>query len=256
MLDRITPLILTRDEEPNIGRTLAQLAWAGEVIVLDSGSTDATVAVARRFPNVRLLTRTFDSHAAQWSYGAEQVRTEWVLTLDADYFVSDAFVRELASLSPPPDVAAYEASFAYAIGGRPLRATLYTPRPVLLRRGAFTFWQDGHTQRVRVDGAIVRLDEPLVHDDRKDFRRFVERQRRYMRAEAAKLRATSWREASWPARVRKLRVVAPFAALAQTLLVQRLILDGRAGLRYAFERFVAELILSRELLRPPTSRAG
>lgn len=249
MLDRITPLILTRDEEPNIGRTLAQLAWAAEVVVLDSGSTDATVAIARRFPNVRVITRAFDTHAQQWSYGAQQVRSGWVLTLDADYFVSAAFVRELGALAPPPDVAAYQASFVYAIGGRPLRATLYTPRPVLLRRGAFTFWQDGHTQRVRVEGRVERLHEPLIHDDRKDFRRFIDRQRRYMRAEAAKLRGTSWRDATWPARIRKLRLVAPFAALAHTLLVRRLLLDGRPGLRYALERFVAELILSRELLR-------
>jgi glycosyltransferase involved in cell wall biosynthesis len=249
LLDDITPLILTRDEEANIGRTLAQLRWARDVVVLDSFSTDATATIARSFPNVRLVQRAFDSHAAQWSYGVDRVTTPWVLTLDADYFVPDAFTRELASLAPPLDVSGYEAAFVYAVNGRPLRAALYPRKPVLLRRRSFEMRQDGHTQRVHVDGRIERLRERLVHDDRKSMRRFIERQRAYMQLEAAKLRRASWRTLPPAGRIRKLRVVAPFAVLAQTLIGKRLLFDGRAGWRYAFERFVAEAMLSRELFR-------
>jgi len=249
MLDRITPLILTRDEEANIGRTLAQLAWAREVVIVDSMSSDATVEIARRFSNVRVVRREFDSHGRQWTFGVEQVTTPWVLTLDADYFVPEAFVREMASLDPPPDLAGYEAAFLYAIDGRPLRSALYPPRAVLLRRGAFEIWQDGHTQRVRVHGRVERLRAPLIHDDRKDLRRFIERQRKYMRQEAAKLRAASWRALPMQGRIRKLRVIAPFATLFYTLIAKRALLDGRAGWRYAFERFMAEGMLSMELLR-------
>jgi len=249
MLDRITPLILTRDEEANIGRTLTQLAWAREVIIVDSLSSDGTVSIARQFANVRVVPRTFESHAAQWAFGVEQVTTPWVLTLDADYFVTDAFVRELASLDPPPDVATYEAGFIYAVNGRPLRAALYPPRAVLLRRGAFEIWQDGHTQRVRVHGRVERLRVPLIHDDRKDLRRFIDRQKKYMRQEAAKLRATPWNALPVSGRVRKLRVIAPFATLLFTLFVKRAVFEGRAGLRYAAERFLAEAVLSIELFR-------
>jgi glycosyltransferase involved in cell wall biosynthesis len=249
MLDRVTPLILTRDEEANIGRTLTQLAWAREVVVVDSLSSDATVEIARRFANVRVVQRAFDSHERQWSFGVEQVTTPWVLTLDADYFLPEGFVREMASLDPPPDLAAYSAAFVYAIDGRPLRATLYTPREVLLRRGVFEIWQDGHTQRVRVNGRVERLRERIIHDDRKDLRRFIDRQKSYMRKEAAKLRATRWSALPISGRIRKLRVVAPFATLFYTLIAKRTILDGRAGWRYALERFLAESMLSIELFR-------
>jgi glycosyltransferase involved in cell wall biosynthesis len=249
LLDRITPLILTRDEEANIARTLAQLAWAAEVVVIDSVSTDDTVDIARQFPNVRVVERPFDSHAAQWAFGVTQVTTEWVLTLDADYFVPDEFMRELAALDPPPDLAGYSAAFVYAIDGRPTRAALYTPREVLLRRGAFEIWQDGHTQRVRVHGRVERLRERLIHDDRKDLRRFIDRQKTYMRQEAKKLRGTRWRDLPLSGRVRKLRVVAPFATPFYALFVKLTILDGTAGLRYALERFIAEAILSTELFK-------
>jgi glycosyltransferase involved in cell wall biosynthesis len=249
MLDRITPLILTRDEETNIGRTLTQLAWAREVVIVDSLSTDGTVEIARQFANARIVPRAFDSHAGQWSFGVAQVATPWVLTLDADYFVPDAFVSEVASLDPPPDVDAYEATFLYAVGGKPLRSALYPPRAVLLRRGAFEIWQDGHTQRVRVHGRVERLRVPLIHDDRKDLRRFIDRQRNYMRKEAAKLRATPWNALPTFGRIRRLRIVAPAVTLLYVLFAKRAILDGRAGLRYAFERFLAEAVLSIELFR-------
>ena len=249
MLARITPLILTRDEEANIGRTLGQLAWAREVVVVDSFSIDRTAEIARSFPNVRVVQRIFDTHARQWAYGASLVTTEWMLTMDADYFVPAAFASELETLVPAENVAAYQATFVYAIGGRPLRASLYPPRPVLLRRDRFEFWQDGHTQRVRVNGPLAVLRTPIVHDDRKSLRRFVQRQRVYMRQEAAKLRAASFASLNTLGRVRKLRVIAPFAALVYTLLIKRTILDGRAGLHYAFERFLAEGILSWELFR-------
>ncbi len=241
LLSEVTPVILTRDEEANIGRTLAQLTWAREVIVLDSESTDRTRAIAESFANVRFAVRPFDDLASQWNAAVALATTNWILTLDADYFVPNALVHEIDALQPDAD--AYEAEFVYAIDGRPLRASLYTPRAVLLRRGAFEIFMDGHTQRVRVQGKVGRLRERIVHDDRKDLRRFIDRQRRYMRDEAAKLRAARWRDLPASGKVRKLRVVAPFAVALHALLVKR------TGWRYALERVIAELILSRELFR-------
>jgi glycosyltransferase involved in cell wall biosynthesis len=252
MLDRITPVVLTRDEEANLGRTLAALAWARDVVVVDSFSTDATVEIARRFPNVRVFQREIDSLAGQSNYGIAQARTPWVLLMDADYVLPAAFAEELHTLDPPQNVAAYRAAFTYAVNGRPLRASLYPPRIVLLHREHAQVWQDGHAHRVLVEGETGDLRARIIHDDRKSFARFVARQKHYMRQEAEKLRAADPRTLNLASRVRKLVVVAPFAVLVHTLFVKGLILDGVAGLRYTWERFVAELILSREMLR----RAG
>lgn len=245
----ITPVILTRDEEPNLERTLAQLAWASDVVLVDSFSTDATVEIAKRFANVRVFERTIDTLAGQSNYGLQQARTPWALLLDADYFVPSAFVDELRSLEPAPGVRAYRAAFRYAVDGRPLRASLYPARVVLLHREHATVWQDGHAHRVTADGEIGTLQSKIVHDDRKNFARFIERQKRYMREEADKLRHADPRALSLAGRIRKLIVVAPLAVVFHTLFVKGLIFDGLPGLRYTWERFVAELILSREMLR-------
>lgn len=248
-LSDVTPILLTRDEEPNLGRTLAQLTWAGDVVLVDSFSTDATLDIAARFPNVRVFQRELDSLAGQSNFGLQQARTPWVLLLDADYFVPSAFVDELRALEPPAGVRAYRAAFRYAVGGKPLRASLYPARIVLLQREHTSVWQDGHAHRVAADGEVATLQSTIIHDDRKDFARFLERQKRYMREEAEKLRHADPRALTMSGRVRKLIVVAPFAVLFHTLFVKGLILDGVAGLRYTWERVVAESILSRELLR-------
>lgn len=251
MRDRITPVILTRDEAPNIARTLTQLAWAQEVILVDSFSTDSTLEIARTFPNVRVVQRAFDDLASQSKFGAAQSKTPWILLMDADYLLTDELIREMGALDPPPGVHAYIASFDYAIGGRRLRASLYPARVLLLHRDHCDVWQDGHAHRVRVQGETGTLRGKVIHDDRKSFRRFVERQRRYMQQEAVKLRSTPSSRLNLAGRIRKLVVVAPFAVLVHTLFVKRLLLDGLPGLHYTFERLVAELILSRELLRRP-----
>jgi glycosyltransferase involved in cell wall biosynthesis len=249
LLDQITPVILTKDEEANLERTLSQLSWAHDVVIVDSFSTDATLEIARRFSNVRLVQRRLDTLAEQSNHGIHLAQTPWILLLDADFFVPAEFVEALRNLQPPAGTRAYRAAFRYAVNGRPLRASLYPARVVLLHREHAQVWQDGHAHRVLADGDTGMLRERLVHDDRKSFARFVERQKIYMRQEAEKLRNADPRSLSLAGRVRKLIFVAPLAVVVHSLFVKGLILDGRGGLRYTAERFVAESILSWELLR-------
>src|SRR5688500_6412216 len=87
MLDKITPLILTYNEAPNIARTLESLRWASEVVVVDSFSNDETATIAASFPNVRVIQRAFDCHRNQWEFGLKEngINTECVLALDENY---------------------------------------------------------------------------------------------------------------------------------------------------------------------------
>jgi glycosyltransferase involved in cell wall biosynthesis len=136
VLQHITPLILTYNEAPNIGRTLAQLRWARNVVVVDSFSNDETLAIISRFPNARVYRREFDTHESQWNFGLKQtgIDSEWVLGLDADYILTPEFVEELRALEPEPETQGYRASFTYCINERQLRSGIYPPVTVLYRR--------------------------------------------------------------------------------------------------------------------------
>lgn len=256
MLDSITPVILTFNEAPNIGRTLERLNWAKDVVVVDSFSSDETIAIVSQFTNVRVFKRKFESHADQWNFGAHQtsIKTEWVLALDADYLVSDSLVKEIGALAPSTDVVGYRASFRYCIEGRELRGAAYPPVTVLWRRARGTYTQDGHTQRVQLIGQTRNLQGVIQHDDRKSIQHWLNAQSRYMRLEADKLTSLRFAQASVKNRVRKLIVIAPVAMFLYCMFVKGNILDGRAGLYYALQRSIAEAILSLYLLQATIGR--
>jgi glycosyltransferase involved in cell wall biosynthesis len=246
--DKITALIVTFNEAPNLRRTLEQLTWVGEILVLDSGSTDETLHIAKQAPNVRILHREFDTFAQQCNFGLAQITTEWVLSLDADYVLTDEINDEIGTLEPTDQVSGFTAHFSYCIHGRPLRASLYPPRTVLYRRAKARYRDEGHGHRVDIDGNISKLKEAILHDDRKPLSRWLGEQVKYARKEAEYLTTTPDRELKAADRVRQQAVLAPFLVFLHTLLVRGLILDGRAGWFYVFQRVLAEVMLSLHLL--------
>ena len=243
----ITPLILTYNEAPNIGRVLDRLTWADRVVVVDSGSTDGTLGVAARYPQAEVFHRPFDDHTAQWNFGLDHIRTEWALTLDADYVLSEALVEELTSLDPAAPYDGYEARFTYCIGGKPLRGTLYPPRIVLFRARRGRYEQDGHTQRLLLGGPVGALRSPIYHDDRKPLRRWLDNQRAYAALEADKLLSTLPDRLGRVDRLRRRGWVVPLLTPLYCLLGKRLLLDGRPGLTYTLQRTYAEVLLALEL---------
>ena len=249
MLDQITPLILTYNEAPNIARVLGGLGWAKEIVVVDSFSEDDTVQIATSFPNVRVVQRAFDCHRNQWEFGLKEIgiSTPWVLALDADYVVTEELITELKTLQPPRSIAGYRAKFIYCINGKRLRSGIYPPVTVLYRREAATYVQDGHTQRVALDGSIEDLHSPMLHDDRKSFKRWFNSQARYTELEAQKLLAADPASLALPDRLRRWLILVPPAVLFYCLIVRGGILDGWAGFYYAFQRAMAELMLSHRL---------
>ncbi len=218
MIEQITPLILTYNEAPNIARTLEQLRWARDIVVIDSFSDDETLEIVSRYPQARVFQRKFDSFASQCNFGLLEtgIESEWVLSLDADYVLTPEFIEELASMNPNGSVE--------------------------------MFRDDGHAHRVVVNGSIGELRSQVLHDDRKSLERWFQSQRKYVSLEAKKLIDADSAESTPADRVRKKRVVAPLAMLIYCLVVRGGILDGWPGLYYAFQRTFAELMLSLYLI--------
>jgi glycosyltransferase involved in cell wall biosynthesis len=246
-IDAITPLILTFNEELNIDRVLQKLTWAKEIIAIDSYSTDRTLDILKSYPQVQIFQRKFDTHTQQWNYGLEQVESEWVLSLDADYVVTDGLIKRLSSLVNP-DIKGYFIPFKYCVCGKPLKGTILPPRLSLFRKDSATYIDDGHTQLLELKGQSSQLDAYIYHDDRKPLSRWLWAQDRYMVIEAKKILKTPDRELSWGDRIRKRKIFAPLIILIYCLIIKGGILDGWQGWYYAFQRTLAELLLAIHLI--------
>lgn len=246
MLELITPLILTYNEEANLERMLAALSWAGRIVVVDSGSTDGTAAILARHPAVVVRQRVFDNFAAQTHFGLEQIATPFTLSLDADYVLTPALVEEIRQLDPAAADAWY-AEFSYCVHGRPLRASLLPPRLLLHRSQGLRYVNDGHAHRAVAPARVARLRGRVLHDDRKPLSRWVAAQVQYSQQEADKLTSSPWRELGWPDRCRRL-LLGPLLVALYCLLVKGLWLDGRRGWYYSLQRTVAEALLALRLL--------
>jgi len=249
-LDQIGVLILTYNEAPNIGRTLGALRAFPEIVVLDSGSDDATASIVDSFANARLLARRFDEHANQWNYGLTQcgLTRPWVLALDADYFLPAEHVDEISRLAPCDRISAYRANFRYCMNGRPLSGALYTPVAVLYRRDRARYVQEGHTQRLVVNGAISELKTRIDHDDRKPLDRWLQSQQRYARLEAAHLLGMQRANMRLADRIRLTGWAAPLLVFLYTLIWKRCLFDGRPGWLYVLQRTLAETMIALEIV--------
>ena len=248
MFERITPLILTYNEAPNIGRILRRLAWAKRIVVIDSHSTDETLAILKSFPQVEVYQREFDTLANQVNYGLDRITTEWALSLDADYLLTEELIEEIKSLEPQDSINAYWVKFKYCVFGKALRGTLYPPRKILYRREKARYEDDGHAHRVRVEGRTDWLSSYVLHDDRKPLSRWLKSQDNYMLLEVEKLRRTPRERLGSADALRRGKVLAPLAVMFYCLFIQRGILDGWAGWYYALQRTLAEILLAIRLI--------
>ena len=121
----LTAVILTRNETKNLPNCLAALqGWVSAVVVVDSGSTDDTVAIARQ-AGATVLPHPYDNAPAQWNWAlqAAPVSTNWVLALDADQRVTPALRDQILTALPatPPEVAGYYVERHLIFRGRRLR---------------------------------------------------------------------------------------------------------------------------------------
>ena len=243
MLDAITPVLLTNNEAHNIGRTLKNLAWAREIVIVDSGSTDETLQIVGQNPRVRLFKRPLDTHCKQWQFATQQteISTSWILRLDADYQVPESLVDEISRLDPDGREGAYRIAFDYAVFSRKLVSTLYPANTILLRVGRFTVRDEGHTEAWTIEGPVGNLKSHAVHDDWKSMGDWLPRQAGYMKSELGKLQLRRAGLRDW---LRMRPPLMPIVVFFYCLFGKGLLFSGKAGMLYTLQRTIAEAMLA------------
>jgi hypothetical protein len=232
----ITACLIVKDEERDLPDALASVAFCDQVVVVDSGSTDRTVAIAEQ-SGAHVVHNPWPGFAIQRNVALDHATSEWVLELDADERVSDELRKEILAFlaaPPPDDVRMCVLPLTDHFLGRWLRPSTKYPkyRSRLFRRTAFR-----HDERREVhegidaDERIWPMRGPLLHELARDLRGALADQRRYAELESRHIPAPGS-----AAELLKGAVVRPLAKLAVRTVVFAGWRDGWQGLvRIALE---------------------
>ncbi|MGB3899298.1 MAG: glycosyltransferase family 2 protein [Mesorhizobium sp.] len=169
----LSVILITRNEEANIGACLESVAFADEIIVVDSGSTDATVEIAKKHGARTVTTADWPGFGAQKQRALDLATSDWVLSIDADERATPELAEAICKVitGPKPAFDAYEFSRRNWYCGRFLDHSGASPDYIvrLFRRGTARFSDHLVHERIMPTGKVGRLDGKLLHYSFLDF---------------------------------------------------------------------------------------
>jgi len=236
----IAAAVIALDEERNLAELLPVLDWTDEIVLLDGGSSDATVRIARR-SGCRVASRRFDTFARQRNHALRMAGCDWVLSIDADERPTSRLVAEIRRRIATDRADAYRVPIRSSIFGRSVRRCgTQDDCPIrLFRRGRARWTGDVH-EVPKVSGRVHRLKYWLTHETQHDLATFLRKMHRYTRLEAlaraAAGRRPRWRDA-W---------IGPPREVFRRLIWKQGLLDGPAGWEFCLLSGLYEWVLARE----------
>jgi len=186
---KLSVTVITKNEARDLADALKSVAWADELVVVDSGSTDETVAIARRFTD-RVIVRPWEGYVRQKNGAAALASHDWILSLDADERVTPQLADDIRKALADPRCAAYRMPRVTWHLGRWIRSTDWYPDDQLRlydrRRARWT--GDRVHEAVSVDGAIGRLEHEIQHLAYRNISEHLETIDRYTTLAAEQMR--------------------------------------------------------------------
>jgi glycosyltransferase involved in cell wall biosynthesis len=236
--------VLARNEEANIGKCLAALQQVGAMVtVLDSGSTDRTLDIAKQFKGVTVRPHPYVSHEKSYNDLTVTAGDEWIMVLDADMEVRPSLWDEIVDMTERQVPTAIGSPLQHCVAGKPLSwASLYPPKVYVFRGGQAYFVARGHGEQLRPGVVPAFTRAALVHNDLKGYGAFLQAQVFY-----GKKIIERWKtgKGQWYDGVRLYSPLMAIVMLLRALIMRLGFLDGRRGLAYAVDRMIAELIFFR-----------
>jgi glycosyltransferase involved in cell wall biosynthesis len=180
-LAHLSVILITKDESANIGACLESVCWADEIVVVDAGSEDDTVAICRNYTDKVYIHEDWPGFGAQKNRALRYATGEWVLSLDADERVSPALREEIEQALASNRLDAYAIPRLSTYCGRPIHHSGWWPDHVLrlFKRGCGHFSNSRIHERLIVAGACGQLCEPLFHESFRSLEEVLDKVNRY-----------------------------------------------------------------------------
>ena len=226
---KLSVIIIAKNEEESIRVCLDSVAWADEIIVLDSGSTDATVDICRKYTD-KVYVTDWIGHGPQKNRALKLATGDWVLALDADEWVTPELKEEIIRIvHNPREHAAFEMARLSSYCGQYIHHCGWWPDRItrLFKNGKARFNDHLIHDKLIVDGSIGRLSNHLMHRSFRDLDHMLDKLNRYSTGGARVLLSEGEKSSLSKA------VLHGFWSFFQTYIVRAGFLDGRMGLMLA-----------------------
>ncbi len=193
----LSVVIIAKNEEANIRRCLESVQWADEIIVLDSGSTDSTVAIAKEFTD-NVFETDWQGYGTQKQRALKHASCEWVLNLDADEVVDNGLQQIMVNAMASQQADAYRIPIRMCFYGKPLRFSSSPKRHIrLFKRDGACYSDDIVHEKIilPVGTRINKLGRPIMHHSFLDVSHALYKMNRYS-SYSAKIRIKEKRQTS------------------------------------------------------------
>jgi glycosyltransferase involved in cell wall biosynthesis len=195
-MTKLSVIIITKNEAAMIARCLKSVAWADEIVVLDSGSEDDTVKICSELGARVELTSDWPGFGAQKNRALALATGEWILSLDADEWVTADLREEIEKAIKQPETnIAFRMPRLSSYCGRYMHHSGWSPDYVtrLFKRSAARFSDDLVHERLIVDGLLGSLRQPLMHETLRNLDQLLEKINSYSSAGAEMMAASGKR---------------------------------------------------------------
>ena len=220
----LSVILITKNEAELVGQCLESVKWADEIIVVDSGSTDATVDICRRYTD-KVAVTDWPGFGPQKNRALAMATGDWVLSIDADEQVTPALAREMESVICNASHHVYKLPRLSKLMGRPMHHGDWWPDevPRLFRRGHAGFTNDQVHERLDFKGTAPALKHLLLHDSIRSLEQMIGKINQYTTGGAVRLKDRGRTGSLGKA------VTHGLWALFRAYVLKRGFLDGREG---------------------------
>ena len=227
-IDNLSAIIITKNEEKNIDRCLESMKdLVNEIIIVDSGSDDKTLEIAKKYTTKLFFRQWTNDYAAQKNYAISKAAGDWILTIDADELLSPELKTEIRNFFSSGEEKKYDGMYILRkniIFGQWIKyGDCWLDYQIkFFRRG--NYFQRAIHEKVVVSGACGRFKSPLIHVIKcQNIRQFIQVYQKYINIEVGVLKEAGQKAYLWQI------VFYPIAKFCKVYFLKRGFLDGRLG---------------------------
>ena len=225
----IAAVLVVKNEEACLKETLGALRWVDEIVVVDSGSTDKTVDIAKDFTD-KVYIKQWMGYGKQKNFALGKVNSKWVLSIDGDETVTEGLAKEIIKAIKNDKYDGYLINIQLVFLGKPLRfGGVYPDYHLrLFKREKGDFVESDVHERINLNGTKTKLNGKILHYSYKNLHDYLQKFNNYTTLFARQKARQG----------KKTNAVYPFlrfgGELFKRLIFKLAILDGHPGILYAF----------------------